>query len=200
MKLGQLLKASFDSFPNAAIVLDASGNVKLWNNKAEQLFGWHSAEVVGGPIPIIPGDRQDEFRAFQDLVLSGKALHVKSIRKRRDHTLVEVDMRILPLRDQGGPVNAIMLLCDAAAEALAGAVQHPSLQQAKPALSGAKAALAELTTREREIVDWALKGDSARTIAQCLGLSEQVVRNHLHDIYRQLRVANRAELMAMLLN
>jgi PAS domain S-box-containing protein len=199
MTLGQLLKASFDSLPNAAIILDTGGNVKLWNNRAKQLFGWHSAEVIGNPIPIVPEDRRDEFRAFQDLALSGKTLHVTSIRRRRDHTLVEVYMTILPLRDQVGPVGAIMLLCEPIEEASGGVVQSFLSEQSKPEHLGAKTALAELTTREREIVDLALKGYSARTIAGQLGLREQVVRNHLHDIYRQLRVTNRAELMAMLL-
>jgi DNA-binding NarL/FixJ family response regulator len=55
-----------------------------------------------------------------------------------------------------------------------------------------------LTPRERDVVEEVLKGKNTKSIAQQLGTTDQVVRNHLHAIYRQLRVANRAELVAAL--
>jgi DNA-binding CsgD family transcriptional regulator len=55
-----------------------------------------------------------------------------------------------------------------------------------------------LTRREREIVDYAKLGFTAAEIATACGTSVNTVRNQLARLYRKLGVANRAELVALL--
>ena len=57
--------------------------------------------------------------------------------------------------------------------------------------------LAQLTTREREIVGLVCKGLSNRAIATHLGTAEGTVKIHLHNIFRKLKVGNRTSLAAL---
>ena len=92
----QLMRAIIDGFPFATLVLNSAGNVEYWNKTSEQTFGWKSSEVMGRPSPIVPRDRQDEFRAFQELVLNGRTLRAKSLRQRKDGALIEVKATMVP--------------------------------------------------------------------------------------------------------
>jgi len=58
---------------------------------------------------------------------------------------------------------------------------------------GASAACAELTKREREILELAAEGHSNAQLAKMLWVTEQTVKFHLSNIYRKLEVANRTE-------
>ena len=51
-----------------------------------------------------------------------------------------------------------------------------------------------LTTRERELVEMVLQGDSNKQIARKLGISEQTVKNALSHAYQSLGVQSRGEL------
>lgn len=55
--------------------------------------------------------------------------------------------------------------------------------------------LAELSSRELEIVARLLQGDRVPVIARSLFLSESTVRNHLTSVYRKLNVASQQELL-----
>ncbi len=58
--------------------------------------------------------------------------------------------------------------------------------------------LAELSSRELEIVARLLQGDRVPLIARSLFLSESTVRNHLTSVYRKLNVASQQELLLAL--
>lgn len=64
-----------------------------------------------------------------------------------------------------------------------------------PAIAGIRAAL---TTREFEITLDALRDATSREIAKRRYLSVRTVDNHLHAVYRKLRVAGRPELASLL--
>jgi DNA-binding CsgD family transcriptional regulator len=58
--------------------------------------------------------------------------------------------------------------------------------------------LSGLSAREREVLDAAAEGLSARAIAERLSISEATVRSHLATIYGKLGVSGRVELLAHL--
>lgn len=58
--------------------------------------------------------------------------------------------------------------------------------------------LSLLSPREREVLDAAIQGLSARDMARQLSLSEATVRSHLSAIYSKLGVSGRIELLASL--
>jgi len=53
-----------------------------------------------------------------------------------------------------------------------------------------------LTLREREIVEFALKGYSAEATGQALGISPGTVRIHKRNIYSKLRISSQGELFS----
>ena len=61
-----------------------------------------------------------------------------------------------------------------------------------------RASATQLTTREREVVDVALRGMSNSAIADELSLSERTVEAHLAAAYRKLGVRSRGELVSVL--
>jgi PAS domain S-box-containing protein len=52
-ELGALLRALAD----AVVVADAAGTIVFWNDAAEQLFGWSSADVIGQSLDLIIPER-----------------------------------------------------------------------------------------------------------------------------------------------
>lgn len=59
------------------------------------------------------------------------------------------------------------------------------------------AALARLTSREREISELVCRGLSNRSIATAVGSSEGTVSIHLHNVYRKLGIGSRTTLATM---
>ena len=195
---GNVVKAAFENLPFAVVVVNRSGEVTLWGKTAERLFGFKSSEVLGRSDPIVPSDRQDEFRAFEELVLSDKTLHVKSFRRRKDGALIELGLTLIPIHNRKGAVTAVMSVYQPVGEPLIHSDKPERASGAPRRTEPARVGVELLTRRERDVVELVLQGNTTKTIAQNIGTGEQVVRNHLHAIYRQLRVSNRAELIAAL--
>lgn len=66
-----------------------------------------------------------------------------------------------------------------------GAVERPGDEVATPLR------LPQLTKRERDVLDHLVRGWSNRQIARSLDISERTVKNHLHNIFTKLGVADR---------
>jgi len=201
----ELLREIVDALPFATWVADLSGGVVWWNKTAEQIFGWKSSEVLGRPTPIVPPDRQDEFHAFREIVLSGRMLRSESLRQRKDGALIKVKATMVPLRSRSGTVKHILILYERVSEPVflitkkaqlsAGDVQPSADEHISEPSS---AALSRFTPRQREIVMLVVRGCSNREIAKSLSLGEQQIKNYLRGIYRETHVANRTELVVWL--
>ena len=51
----------------------------------------------------------------------------------------------------------------------------------------------DLTTREKEVLDWIAKGKLEKEVADILGISLKTVKNHISNIYAKLQVHTRVE-------
>jgi DNA-binding CsgD family transcriptional regulator len=56
-----------------------------------------------------------------------------------------------------------------------------------------------LTAREREVAEFTLKGHSAESAGQILGISPGTVRIHRRNIYAKLRINSQGELFSLFL-
>jgi PAS domain S-box-containing protein len=102
-------RAVIDRAPVAILEVDLDLEVKLWNPAAERIFGWAPEEVLGGRVPIIPADREEEFRALLDGILGGEAFRtLETERLRRDGSRVDVEVSAAPIRDAAGEVAGYM--------------------------------------------------------------------------------------------
>jgi PAS domain S-box-containing protein len=105
----QTLRALIQASPLAILVVDGDGKVTLWSPGAERLFGWAEPEVLGRPLPTIPADKQEEFRAWRQAVLQGDSfVGLETQRLRKDGSLIDVSIWTAPLRDGKGEVNSVM--------------------------------------------------------------------------------------------
>ena len=51
----QTLQTLIQASPLAIITLDLDFKISLWNPGAERMFGWKESEVLGGYLPVVPG-------------------------------------------------------------------------------------------------------------------------------------------------
>ena len=106
-------RALIQASPLAIFSLDRAGNVITWNAGAEEMLGWSSAEAIGGPLPIIPPDKQEEFASLLRRAVAGETiLGLRLTRVRRDGTHIDVSLSAAPIRDGEGRVISIMAALD----------------------------------------------------------------------------------------
>ncbi|MDA8242005.1 MAG: PAS domain S-box protein [Nitrospiraceae bacterium] len=110
----QTFEALVSCSPLAIIAVDPAGNVIAWNPAAERIFGWKAQEVVGGPNPIVPPEKQKEFRSLLKSILAGEACSdVETTRKRKDGSDIEVKISASPVfHARGGIVGAMAVVSD----------------------------------------------------------------------------------------
>ncbi len=105
----EMREALVSSSPLPIIVLAASGEILVWNQAAERAFGWTAAEVLGGPLPFIPSERQEEHRAMRAQDLAGQGFTGREIRrKRKDGKWLDLSVSTAPLHDKTGAVSGIL--------------------------------------------------------------------------------------------
>ncbi len=96
--------------PDAVILTTADGRVVSWGCGAEAIFGYAPAEVVGRSLDdlIIPPDRLEEERRMLAQVIQLGTATYESIRRRKDGSLVYVDISAKALRGRDGGVELIL--------------------------------------------------------------------------------------------
>lgn len=108
-KTNERLQTLIDTSPLALYTLDPAGNVTSWNPAAEQLFGWRAEDVLGRPLPIVPPDNQDEFRALLLRQLQGETFLGLEYRwQRRDGALIDISLFTAPLHDSTGAISGVI--------------------------------------------------------------------------------------------
>ncbi|HEU5476385.1 MAG TPA: GAF domain-containing protein [Gaiellaceae bacterium] len=93
--------------PAAVVVLDAGERVTDWNPAAAELFGYSTDEAVGRPIDdLVFGDtgreegREESREIMAEALREGRAQRITR-RRRRDGTLVDVELMLVPLTVDG---------------------------------------------------------------------------------------------------
>jgi PAS domain S-box-containing protein len=103
------LRALVQASPLATFTIDPDGKVTMWNPAAERIFGWCESEVLGRPLPIVPPEKQDEFRTLRQRVLHGEALvGVELRRQKKDGAPIDIELWTAPLHDARGHTTGIM--------------------------------------------------------------------------------------------
>ncbi len=93
--------------PAAVVVLDAEERVTDWNPAAAGLFGYSAEEAVGRPIDdLVFGEsgREEGREITREAMRAGRAQRI-TLRRRRDGTLVHVELMLVPLAVDGSHVG-----------------------------------------------------------------------------------------------
>ena len=98
-----------DNSLDALVAISPEGNVIFWNSGAEAIFGYTSAEVVGHSLNdlVVPLDRLKEAQEALSSALETGSIVYESIRRRKDGSLVYVDISKKTVRDNAGRVQYV---------------------------------------------------------------------------------------------
>ncbi len=125
------LRALFEFSPLTTLHLDNQGTVLSWNPAAERMFGWSAAEVVGGPLPMVPEEKWEESSIIIHRIRQGEQVTGLEIRgQRRDGTWIDLSLSIAPIRDAQGKVCGMVdIVEDITARKLAEEALHQKEEQ-----------------------------------------------------------------------
>jgi PAS domain S-box-containing protein len=104
-----------ETSPVAIVITDLDSTVVSWNPAAERLFGYSAQEAVGRKTDeLVAGvsEFQDEARAFTEASARGERVHAITRRARKDGSVVDVELIIVPVRVGGEQVGAYVLYHD----------------------------------------------------------------------------------------
>jgi PAS domain S-box-containing protein len=112
------LTALIEASPLAIYTQDIDGCISdVWNQAAEELFGWSRDEVLGQLPPFVTQEKLAESRAFTAKIFSGEVFtDVEVQRVNRQGITIDLNMAGAPLTDAEGRVSgAIIMLADISA-------------------------------------------------------------------------------------
>ncbi|GBD13607.1 Sensor protein FixL [bacterium HR24] len=99
---------------DAIIVADREGTIRLWNRRAEEMFGYPVAEALGQSLDIIVPERhrQRHWEGYRRVMATGETkygrgelLSVPAVR--RDGSRISVEFTITLLKDAAGQVEGV---------------------------------------------------------------------------------------------
>ena len=93
-----------DESPDAIVASTPEGKLMYWSKGAENMFGYACAEAVGRSIEeiIVPPERIVEERQILKEAIEARISTYESIRRRKDGSLLYVDISIKAIRDGKG--------------------------------------------------------------------------------------------------
>jgi PAS domain S-box-containing protein len=105
------LEAVIAAAPVAVLEVDLDTCVRRWNHAAERIYGWRAEEVLGRPVPFVPPEQQAEFEWLLGRVRAGNAYTgFETVRRRKDGSLVDVEIAAAPVRDESGEIVSHMVV------------------------------------------------------------------------------------------
>jgi PAS domain S-box-containing protein len=104
----ETLQALIRSSALGIVMLDPDARVRLWNPAAERIFGWTQEEVLGRPLPLIPPEKWEEFRANLDVSLRGGVFTGDVRRQRKGGAPVDLSVASSPIRDATGAITGVV--------------------------------------------------------------------------------------------
>jgi diguanylate cyclase (GGDEF)-like protein/PAS domain S-box-containing protein len=137
-QLASILNATGDPI----IATDLKGVVISWNPAAEQVYGYKSEEIIGRSASlIIPPERASEFENLERVKRGEQMVEFETVRRRKDGRLLDVSVKISPLKDANGRMIAVIGI-------------HSDISAAKRSEQALRASEA----RYRQIVESAFEG------------------------------------------
>jgi PAS domain S-box-containing protein len=97
--------------PDALIATTTDGEVLYWSKGAESIFGYSSGEAIGRSVHemVIPADRVEQERAILKKAIESGFFTYESVRRRKDGSLVYVDISCKMVRGAGGDIEYVLL-------------------------------------------------------------------------------------------
>jgi two-component system, cell cycle sensor histidine kinase and response regulator CckA len=97
------LQALTENNPLAIVVMDANRRIQMCNPAFEQLFGYHMTEILDADLDalVVPEEQRLEAEQFTVRSAAGEVVRAKVKRRRKDGSLVDVQVQGVPLVVKG---------------------------------------------------------------------------------------------------
>jgi diguanylate cyclase (GGDEF)-like protein/PAS domain S-box-containing protein len=159
------LQLLIQSSPLAIYTRDRNGLLTTWNPAAERMYGWKSSEVLGKPLPSVPGEQREESDSLRRRLLAGESfIKFQGRRLRADGTPIYIDASLGPLRDDSGTASGIIAVAADITERMRAELQQAMEHKVTRLLS-------EAETLEE------VMPDIIRTVCEALGCACGARRN-----------------------
>jgi len=172
-----------DTLVVPASLHDVDGRFVHMNAAAERASGMSNAQLLGRRFTemLLPEARESVESHFRRAVEHGEPTDFETVFLDASGNVRGTRAQHLPLRDGDAIIGVLILAFD---------VRRPPVEpvRLKPE--------PRLTPRQREILELIASGLSTAEVAKELTLSPETVRNHLRNVFRELRAHNRVEAIA----
>jgi PAS domain S-box-containing protein len=111
----QYFESLVEISPTAVVTLDLKERVTSWNPAAVQLFGWSESEAVGreiGDLVLGTPELREEGEVVSETASEVGSAHLITRRSRKDGSLVDVDVLMVPLVLGGRPSGFYLIYHD----------------------------------------------------------------------------------------
>jgi PAS domain S-box-containing protein len=108
LEANELMRAVIDASPVAITGSKPSGEMIIWNQAAETLFGYTAEEALGRCAVdlIVPDDMRTEFATSRAKAFNGESVRkLVERRKRKDGTIIDVELASAPVFNEDGSVR-----------------------------------------------------------------------------------------------
>jgi PAS domain S-box-containing protein len=108
--LGGLIQVN----PLAVVVIDAHDLVQMCNPAFEKMFGYREADIIGRPINplIVPAENTREAETLSRLGFAGQTADSVTRRRRKDGSIIDVELTVVPLNHDGTSIGAYGIFRD----------------------------------------------------------------------------------------
>lgn len=181
------------------MVVDERGVVTYVNDRLGDLFRAPRSTLVGQFVASwLEGDAKATF--FRQFSQRRRGVsNPYSLRAQRgDRSYTTISIIPFPRFDEQGTFRGTFaMLSELGGDPSAQTLELTPSTETPP--TNTDGMLAELSPRERQIVDTLMAGQDVGDVAHAFHISEHTVRNHIKSIYRKLGVHSRAELIRRIL-
>jgi PAS domain S-box-containing protein len=104
-RLASLVQSAEDAITTQSL----DGTLLDWNQGAERIFGYKSAEILGRPVDcLVPDDRRAECEALVARALAGETIAgYETERVRKDRRMLPIALTLSPILDESGRVAGL---------------------------------------------------------------------------------------------
>ena len=105
----RLIASMVASSNDAIMAQSVDGKIESWNLGAERLYGYSAEEAIGKPRTlIVPPDQPDPVDALIERITRGeRGEDIEAVRRRKDGALIDVSIRLSPIRNDAGVLTGI---------------------------------------------------------------------------------------------
>ncbi len=169
------LNALIENSPLAIMVLDSAEKIQLCNPAFEQMFQYSKIELIGKPADglLADGGLLAEARNISHGTLGGTPVNLVTRRKRKDGSLVDVELHGVPLVVNGQVVGSLGIYQDISVRKRA----EEAMQQAKEAAEATSRAKSEFLANMSHEIRTPMNG--------IMGMTELVLDTELDSEQRE---------------